>query len=76
MDTLDEEVEDLVTCTVCMLEYDHDERKPKYLQCHHVLCLQCLTVNLKQKFKIKSYWNEICSENRAKNVHHLPDLSD
>ena len=45
MATLDEELEDLVTCSVCLLEYNQDERKPKYLQCYHVLCLQCLTVH-------------------------------
>ena len=44
--SVNDKVEDLVTCGVCLLEYDQDERKPKNLECFHVVCLQCLTVNV------------------------------
>lgn len=34
-----------ITCDVCFCEYDHDDRKPKFLQCSHTVCLSCLKVN-------------------------------
>ena len=41
------EVEDLVTCGVCYFEYDEVLHRPKFLNCFHTVCLQCLTVNIK-----------------------------
>lgn len=40
------EVEDFVTCGVCLQEYDDEIRKPKFLQCtaRHTACLLCLKV--------------------------------
>ncbi len=40
------EVEDLITCPICMCEYDDviENRKPKFLSCSHTVCLQCLKV--------------------------------
>ncbi|EFX82240.1 hypothetical protein DAPPUDRAFT_241481 [Daphnia pulex] len=36
------DVEDFITCGVCFCEYDHGDRKPKFLQCSHTVCLSCL----------------------------------
>ena len=41
-----QEIESLVTCSVCLCEYDADVRKPKFLPCAHTLCLECLKVNV------------------------------
>ena len=38
------EVYDLVTCGVCFIEFDTENKKPKFLQCSHTFCLQCLKV--------------------------------
>ena len=38
------DVDDFVTCGVCLNEYDTENKKPKFLQCSHTLCLQCLKV--------------------------------
>jgi hypothetical protein len=38
------ELEDFVTCGVCFCEYDHVKRKPKFLQCAHTICYECLQV--------------------------------
>ena len=40
----DEELEDLTTCGVCFMDYDDNLNKPKFLQCFHTVCLQCLQV--------------------------------
>ena len=29
-------------CPVCMEEYDRAKRRPKVLQCNHVLCAECI----------------------------------
>ena len=39
-----EETESLVTCSVCLCEYNTNVRKPKFLPCSHTLCLKCLKV--------------------------------
>ena len=41
-----DEAEYLLTCSVCFNSFDNDDHKPKYLSCHHTLCLACLKVNL------------------------------
>ncbi|XP_045032864.1 E3 ubiquitin-protein ligase TRIM21 [Daphnia magna] len=38
----DAEVIDLVTCSVCLCEFDDANRKPKFLPCGHTICLTCL----------------------------------
>ena len=43
--TSSQEIQDLSTCSVCLLQYNDDERQPKYLNCHHTFCLQCLEVS-------------------------------
>nr|CAH0111625.1 unnamed protein product [Daphnia galeata] len=35
------EIEELVTCQICLYEYDRETRKPKFLQCAHTICLLC-----------------------------------
>ena len=41
-----DEVEDLITCPICLSEYEEaiENRKPKFLPCSHTVCLQCLKV--------------------------------
>ena len=35
--------DDLLVCGVCKMQFDGDERKPKFLPCnHHTLCFKCL----------------------------------
>ena len=41
------QVENLMTCGVCRFKYDYDNRKPKFLQCTHTVCLLCLEVIVK-----------------------------
>ncbi|KAI9563432.1 hypothetical protein GHT06_010895 [Daphnia sinensis] len=38
----DAEVIDLVTCSVCLCEFDDANRKPKFLPCGHTICCTCL----------------------------------
>ncbi|KAK4026456.1 hypothetical protein OUZ56_015452 [Daphnia magna] len=38
----DAEVIDLVTCSVCLCEFDDANRKPKFLPCGHTICRTCL----------------------------------
>ena len=47
MAAADFEIEDLITCSVCFLQYDETLRIPKDLQCFHTVCLQCLKVKLR-----------------------------
>lgn len=39
------EVEDLMTCPVCLCGFDVNLRKPKFLACSHTICLSCLEVS-------------------------------
>ncbi|EFX82382.1 hypothetical protein DAPPUDRAFT_316826 [Daphnia pulex] len=34
-------LEELVTCNICLNQYDEGIRKPKFLQCSHTICLEC-----------------------------------
>jgi hypothetical protein len=34
---------DLVRCGICMERFNQDDRKPKFLQCYHTYCSNCLT---------------------------------
>lgn len=38
--------DDLLTCSVCFNEFDDESHNPKFLACHHTLCLQCVKVTL------------------------------
>jgi len=38
----EDNIQDLLTCTVCFELYDDDEHQPKLLSCHHSLCKQCI----------------------------------
>ena len=38
------ETEDLVTCSVCLYEYDQNIRQPKCIPCSHTFCSLCLEV--------------------------------
>lgn len=38
------EEDDLLTCSVCWNIYDEEVHKPKFLSCHHTLCLECIKV--------------------------------
>lgn len=35
--------EDLLTCQICMFEYNQDKLIPRLLECHHTFCELCLT---------------------------------
>lgn len=39
-----DDAEDLLTCSVCFNSFDNDDHKPKFLSCHHTLCLACVKV--------------------------------
>ena len=43
-----DDVEDLLTCPVCMNLYDEldDGHKPKILSCSHTLCIECIKVTI------------------------------
>ena len=43
----------LFECSVCYSRYDHVDRKPKYLSCHHTVCLHCITVRKHTKHILK-----------------------
>ncbi len=43
---VNDDEDDLLTCSVCFYEFDEDTHKPKFLACHHTLCLQCVKVAL------------------------------
>ncbi|XP_046641053.1 E3 ubiquitin-protein ligase RNF168-like isoform X2 [Daphnia pulicaria] len=38
VNTLDEE---FITCQICLYEFDEENKKPKFLQCSHTICLEC-----------------------------------
>lgn len=42
-----QELEDLITCPICLCEYEEssEDHKPKLLFCSHTLCCQCLKVS-------------------------------
>lgn len=44
MNTIEDESDDLSHRCVCFEEFDNGERKPKFLSCHHTLCLTCAKV--------------------------------
>ena len=39
------DIEFLVTCSVCLCDYDDESRKQKFLPCLHSFCQSCLTVS-------------------------------
>ena len=39
------DMEEFVTCGVCLCEFDAEVRKPKFLMCSHTVCLLCLKVS-------------------------------
>jgi hypothetical protein len=41
VNTLDEE---FITCQICLYEFDEENKKPKFLQCSHTICLECFQV--------------------------------
>ena len=41
---LAEEVKDFITCQTCLLIYNEDCRKPKFLPCSCTLCVECIKV--------------------------------
>ena len=45
--SVQEESDDLSTCSVCLEPYDKELRKPKLLFCGHTNCLQCVKVIFK-----------------------------
>ena len=45
-DDVEEESQDLSHCCICLDEFDSGKRKPKFLSCHHTLCLKCIKVFL------------------------------
>ncbi|GFG30550.1 hypothetical protein Cfor_10834 [Coptotermes formosanus] len=38
----------IVRCGICKKLFNQDDRKPKFLQCYHTYCAQCLT-NMQEK---------------------------
>lgn len=50
---LDEMLE-LSTCSVCLNEYDREERTPKFLGCHHTFCAKCIAVMTRTISPIKN----------------------
>ena len=38
------ELNEFVTCGVCLCEFDAEIKKPKFLPCSHTVCLVCLKV--------------------------------
>ncbi len=41
-----DDFEDLWTCSVCLENFDNEVHKPKFLSCHHTLCLNCVKVHI------------------------------
>lgn len=39
---LDTELEEMLTCGICLELFNNGGRMPKFLNCHHSLCLMCL----------------------------------
>jgi hypothetical protein len=74
------EVEDFVTCGVCLQEYDEEIRKPKFLQCtaRHTACLLCLKVAIFTKeYSLKTYSLKLYDKigNAPRRLDYLPFLS-
>ena len=42
------DIEFLVTCSVCLCDYDDESRKQKFLPCLHSFCQSCVTVSEKR----------------------------
>ena len=61
---LEDETEDMVTCSICLYEYDEKLRLPKYLpKCHHTVCVSCL------KVFIENYGRNSCHLSKQCNVN-------
>ncbi len=61
----------MLTCSVCCDSFDGHSRLPKFLSCHHTVCLQCL----KSLKAAKSFVNCPLCRSRTQtdaNVHLLP----
>ena len=41
-----EQFADLITCSVCLDEFNQKQRAPKFLPCSHTICLDCLKVSV------------------------------
>ena len=50
------DADDLLTCSVCFNEFDDNSHKPKFLSCHHTLCLECIKVLI--KLVLKTHLNQ------------------
>ena len=44
LDALDAELEEMLNCSICLEMFNDGARTPKFLVCHHSLCLMCLKV--------------------------------
>ena len=62
------EDEDLRTCSICFNEYNEDAHKPKYLDCHHTFCIQCIKVKgnafLAIDYKVKLFLFVVFSQSQ------------
>ena len=72
---LSAETEDLLTCSVCLIEYDREERRPKFLQCAHTACIKCLEVILLLFFNRVLLINRVFSlANLERRLYIVPNM--
>ena len=47
---MEQGVNEYTTCVVCLSEFDEVLHIPKFLQCHHIICVSCAEVNFDLRF--------------------------
>ena len=53
--------DDLIPCAACLRIYDDQERRPKFLDCHHSFCSSCIQVSFSSFFYIDNHQNGVGS---------------
>ncbi|KAI9552108.1 hypothetical protein GHT06_022445 [Daphnia sinensis] len=71
----------LFECSVCYSFYNNDYRKPKYLSCHHTICLDCICKTMKSsplgvRCPLCRSWTEIESTDVNKALRTNQDILD
>lgn len=73
-------MEDLLQCSICCINYNHQDRTPRQLPCQHILCSLCLPFMVKKRNVDDNRVNRpaefiecpICKQEHYKTINEIP----
>lgn len=69
-------MEAVLTCQLCFMRYDLEQRKPKTLVCGHCFCLACLETWSKSKGSLKCPYDNLPSSGKPANLADSQAVKD